>query len=120
LIGTLFGAVATLATLGMAIGPWAGGLVYETFGSCFWLYIGSFGIGVGAVAIVVTFSPPRTKASTVTSVSGSRAMPFSRFLASACRTILRRRYISAALIACFVRRVVETSSIRGPPRRPAS
>jgi hypothetical protein len=44
---------------GWVIGPWAGGWVYDTFGSYFWLYIGSFGIGPGAVAIAMTFSPPR-------------------------------------------------------------
>ncbi len=62
LMGTLFGAVAMASTFGMALGPWAGGWVYDTFGSYFWLYIGSFGIGLGAVAIAVTFSPPRGEA----------------------------------------------------------
>ena len=44
-----------VSTLGMAIGPWAGGWIFDTFGSYFWLYIGSFGIGLGAVAIAFTF-----------------------------------------------------------------
>jgi MFS family permease len=57
-MGSAFGAVAMISTLGMAIGPWAGGWIYDTFGSYFWLYIGSFGIGLGAVAIAVTFRPP--------------------------------------------------------------
>jgi hypothetical protein len=43
----------------MALGPWGGGWLYDTFGSYFWLYMGSFGIGLGAVAIAVTFRPPR-------------------------------------------------------------
>ena len=43
IMGTMFGAVALVSTLGMAIGPWAGGWLYDTFGSYFWLYIGSFG-----------------------------------------------------------------------------
>ena len=60
-MGTAFGAVAMISTLGMAIGPWAGGLVYDVFGSYFWLYIGSFGIGLGAVAIALTFRPPATR-----------------------------------------------------------
>jgi hypothetical protein len=34
--------------------------VYDVFGSYFWLYIGSFGIGLGAVAIALTFRPPAT------------------------------------------------------------
>jgi MFS family permease len=57
-MGTAFGAVAMVSTFGMAIGPWAGGFVYDVFDSYFWLYIGSFGIALGAVAIAVTFRPP--------------------------------------------------------------
>jgi MFS family permease len=59
IMGTIFGAVAFASTLGMALGPWAGGWLYDTYGSYFWLYMGSFGIGLGAVAIAVTFRPPR-------------------------------------------------------------
>jgi len=59
IMGTMFGAVNMASTLGMALGPWAGGWLYDTSGSYFWLYIGSFGIGLGAVAIALTFRPPR-------------------------------------------------------------
>jgi len=59
IMGTAFGAVAFVSTLGMALGPWAGGWLYDTFGSYFWLFLGSFGIGLGAVAIAVTFRAPR-------------------------------------------------------------
>ena len=59
IMGTTFGAVGFVATLGMALGPVAGGWLYDTFGSYFWLYLGSFGIGMGAVAIALTFRPPR-------------------------------------------------------------
>jgi MFS family permease len=58
IMGTAFGTVAMVSTFGMAIGPWAGGWLFDTFGSYFWLYIGSFGIGIGAVAIALTFRPP--------------------------------------------------------------
>jgi MFS family permease len=58
IMGTAFGAVALVSTLGMALGPWAGGWLYDTFGSYFWLFIGSCGIGLGAVAIAITFRPP--------------------------------------------------------------
>ena len=54
-----FGAVGAVATLGMALGPWAGGWLYDSLGGYFWLYMGSFGIGLGAVAIALTFRPPR-------------------------------------------------------------
>jgi MFS family permease len=59
IMGTVFGAVGAVATLGMALGPWAGGWLYDSQGSYFWLYMGSFGIGLGAVAIAFTFRPPR-------------------------------------------------------------
>jgi len=48
-----------VSTLGMALGPLAGGWLYDSYGSYFWLYMGSFGIGLGAVAIAVTFRAPR-------------------------------------------------------------
>ncbi len=59
IMGTIFGAVGFVSTLGMALGPWAGGWLYDTLGDYFWLYIGSFAIGLGAVAIAITFRPPR-------------------------------------------------------------
>ena len=58
IMGTVFGAVAFTSTLGMALGPWAGGWLYDAFGSYFWLFLGSCGIGLGAVAIAFTFRPP--------------------------------------------------------------
>src|SRR6185436_9598395 len=57
IMGTMFGAVSMLASLGMAIGPWAGGYVFDTYGGYAWLYIGSFAIGLGPVAIALTFRP---------------------------------------------------------------
>ena len=67
IMGTALGAVAFVSTLGMALGPWAGGWVYDGFGSYAWLFIGSFGIGLGAVAIALTFRPPRTLAAVLPS-----------------------------------------------------
>ena len=37
----------------------AGGFVFDTYGSYATLYIGSFAIGLGAVAIALTFRPAR-------------------------------------------------------------
>jgi MFS family permease len=59
IMGTTFGAVSALASLGMALGPWAGGFVLDTYGSYAGLYMGSFAIGLGAVAIALTFRPAR-------------------------------------------------------------
>ncbi len=58
IMGATFGAVAFASTLGMALGPWLGGVLYDSFGSYAWLFIGSFGIGLGAVAIAFAFRPP--------------------------------------------------------------
>ena len=59
IMGTVFGAVAMASTLGMAIGPWAGGWLFDRFGSYSWLYIASFGVGLGAIAVASTFRSPR-------------------------------------------------------------
>jgi MFS family permease len=61
IMGTVFGAVAMLSTIGMAIGPWTGGWVYDNLGGYFWLYIASCAIGLGAVAIAFTFRPPQPR-----------------------------------------------------------
>ena len=58
IMGTVFGAVAMLSTVGMAVGPWMGGWIYDNLGGYFWLYIASCAIGFGAVAIAFTFRPP--------------------------------------------------------------
>jgi MFS family permease len=57
IMGTVFGAVSAVANFGMALGPLAGGWAFDTFGGYGWLYIGSFGIGLGAVAVALTFKP---------------------------------------------------------------
>jgi MFS family permease len=59
IMGATFGAAGFASTLGMAMGPLAGGWLYDAFGSYGWLFIGSCAIGVGAVAIAFTFRPPR-------------------------------------------------------------
>jgi MFS family permease len=59
IMGTLFGGVSAMASLGMALGPVAGGWAFDTFRSYDWLYIGSFAVGLGAVAIALTFRPLR-------------------------------------------------------------
>ena len=59
IMGTVFGAAGFASTLGMALGPLAGGWLYDAFGSYAWLFIASCGIGLGAVAIASTFRPPR-------------------------------------------------------------
>ena len=57
IMGTVFGAAAMISSLGMALGPAAGGWMFDRFGGYGWLYIGSFGVGLGAVAIALAFPP---------------------------------------------------------------
>ena len=45
MMGTVIGGTAMAGSLGMATGPLAGGLIYDTFGSYAWLYIGSWDHG---------------------------------------------------------------------------
>ncbi|WP_137389446.1 MFS transporter [Rhodoligotrophos defluvii] len=62
IMGSVFGAATMLSSLGMALGPLAGGWVYDTFNSYAWLFIGSFALGLGAVAVALAFPPlPRER-----------------------------------------------------------
>jgi MFS family permease len=66
MMGTVIGGTAMAGSLGMATGPLAGGLIYDTFASYAWLYIGSWAFGMGAFLIILTFKPiPTTQAETV-------------------------------------------------------
>jgi MFS family permease len=57
MLGTVIGGTAMAGSLGMATGPLAGGLIYDTFASYAWLYIGSWAVGLGAFLIAMTFRP---------------------------------------------------------------
>ena len=63
-------------------GRWSGGWLYDAFGSYAWLFIGSSAIGLGAVAIALTFRPagpprpPRCRARARPAEGGDRAMRF--------------------------------------------
>ncbi len=57
MMGTVIGGTAMAGGLGMATGPLTGGLIFDTFASYGWLFIGSFGIGIGAFLIAMTFKP---------------------------------------------------------------
>jgi MFS family permease len=57
MMGTVIGGTAMAGSLGMAAGPVAGGLIYDTFASYAWLYIGSWAVGLGAFLIALTFRP---------------------------------------------------------------
>ena len=57
MMGTVIGGISMAGSLGMATGPVAGGLIYDSFASYTWLYLGSFGMGLGAFLIAMTFRP---------------------------------------------------------------
>ncbi|MCK1638309.1 MFS transporter [Bradyrhizobium sp. 157] len=57
IMGTVFGAATMVSSLGMALGPWAGGMIFDTFHDYRWLYVGAFSVGLGAMAIALTFPP---------------------------------------------------------------
>ena len=57
IMGTVFGAATMVSSLGMALGPWAGGLIFDTFHDYRWLYIGALSVGLGAMAIALAFPP---------------------------------------------------------------
>ena len=66
MMGTMIGGLAMAGSLGMASGPVAGGLIYDTFASYAWLYIGSWAVGLGAFLIATTFRPfPKVEAEPV-------------------------------------------------------
>jgi MFS family permease len=62
IMGTVFGAATMLSSIGMAFGPLAGGWIFDTFDAYSWLFIGSFAVGLGAVAMAIAFPPvPRAQ-----------------------------------------------------------
>jgi MFS family permease len=57
IIGTVVGAASMASSLGMALGPLAGGMIFDRFGTYGWLYVASVVLGLGAAAIMLTFRP---------------------------------------------------------------
>ncbi len=57
IMGTIIGGSAMAGSLGMATGPVLGGWLYDRFGSYGTLYLVSFGFGLAAVLMAMTFRP---------------------------------------------------------------
>ena len=55
IMGTVFGGAAMISSLGMALGPALGGWLFDTYGGYGLLYVGSFGVGLAAVAMALAF-----------------------------------------------------------------
>jgi MFS family permease len=63
MMGTIIGGTAMAGSLGMSLGPLVGGLLYDRFDSYAYLYIASWGMGLAAFLIAMTFRPfPRREA----------------------------------------------------------
>jgi MFS family permease len=58
-MGTAYGAVFLISTIGMGVGSFAGGWIHDRLGSYVWLYGGSFAIALLAVLFAFTFRSPR-------------------------------------------------------------
>jgi MFS family permease len=58
-MGSAYGAVFLVSTIGMGLGSYAGGFIYDHLGSYGWLYISSAAIGAAAAALALTFRAPR-------------------------------------------------------------
>jgi MFS family permease len=67
IIGTVVGATSLASSLGMAIGPLAGGLIFDHFNSYNGLYIGAFVTGLAAAGVMLTFRPARPAATSAVS-----------------------------------------------------
>lgn len=57
MMGTIIGGTAMAGSLGMSTGPLLGGLIYDNLQNYAWLYIGSWGMGLAAFLIAMTFRP---------------------------------------------------------------
>jgi len=61
-MGSAYGAVFLVSTVGMGIGSWAGGWIHDALGTYVWLFISSAAIGVMAMILALTFRSPRRAA----------------------------------------------------------
>jgi MFS family permease len=57
MLGTIMGGTGMAGSLGMASGPVLGGWIFDTTGGYGALYLTSFGLGLGAFLIAMTFRP---------------------------------------------------------------
>src|SRR5213594_3119741 len=61
-MGSAYGAVFLISTLGMGLGSFAGGAIYDRLGAYTWLFLGSAAIGAMAIVLAFTFRRPRVGA----------------------------------------------------------
>ena len=69
IMGSVFGVVAMISTVGMALGPPVGGWLFDSFGGYAWLYVASSAIGAAGVVIAMTVRPHRARPPALVAVS---------------------------------------------------
>ncbi len=57
MMGTIIGGTAMAGSLGMSTGPLLGGMIYDYYDSYVLMYVGSWGMGLAAMLILMTFRP---------------------------------------------------------------
>ncbi|HEY8879880.1 MAG TPA: MFS transporter [Roseateles sp.] len=67
MMGTVIGGTAMASSIGMALGPVLGGLIYDSFSTYSWLFIGAFAMGMGSFLCALAFTrlPKRPLAAAV-------------------------------------------------------
>jgi MFS family permease len=70
-MGTAYGAVFLISTLGMGLGSWAGGWIHDALGTYAWLFISSALIGLMAMVLALTFRAPRVAAVALPATAGA-------------------------------------------------
>jgi len=58
-MGTAYGAVFLVSTLGMGLGSFAGGVIHDRLGAYDWLFLGSAAAGAAGGLLALSFRPPR-------------------------------------------------------------
>ncbi|OGL16626.1 MAG: hypothetical protein A3G97_06900, partial [Candidatus Rokubacteria bacterium RIFCSPLOWO2_12_FULL_69_21] len=59
-MGTAYGGVFFISSIGMGFGSYAGGYIFDLLGSYRWLYLGSFAIGLAGVLLASTLRRPQS------------------------------------------------------------
>ena len=57
-MGTAYGGVFFISSIGMGVGSYAGGYIFDLLGSYRWLYLGSFTVGLAAALLALTLRRP--------------------------------------------------------------
>lgn len=55
MMGTVIGGTTMASSVGMALGPVLGGLIYDSYSSYTWLFIGAFALGIGSFLSALAF-----------------------------------------------------------------